>query len=189
MYNKENEKNKNGFEHAQEDWYKGKMNPESKPVNEEFGQEMSTDRTKSPEAKRATDRNQINKEQINFEFGKDTTFNTDRNQNNKNHNDNNVNKSSNVSQQGQYQQAQMGYEFGSDNFVNARTQKNNQVTNNHSTGAANTTQPGSIADAERQLSSNNNESKLEFGQDYFPNSGVNSDKNKRNSKDNKKNNK
>lgn len=181
MYNKENEKNKNGFEQAQEDWYKGKMNPESKPVNEEFGKEMSIDRTKSPETKRATDRNQINKEQINFEFGKDTTFNTDRSQNNKNHNDNNINRSSNASQ-GQYQQAQMGYEFGSDNFINARTQKNNQVTNNHA-GAANNTQQG------KSLNSNNQDSKFEFGQDYFPNSGVTSEKNKRNSQDNKKNNK
>lgn len=129
----DNKKDLNNFEHASDDWYKGKV------VHEDTAKGLS--RTKNPLS------NEQNRESVpnnKMEFSRDYA------------NDNVANNHS--------EQEKSSFEFGQDNYINPNNHRGRDDRN--------------TVDAFKNQVNVNDDVDFEFGQDYFPHSGVNSENNR-----------
>lgn len=144
-------KDRNNFDHASDDWYKGKVAYE----NTAKGTSPTRNkRTNEQNRESVPDNNIVNNNQQ-YEFGQDQA-------------------KSNVSRS-QSEQEKTNFEFGRDNYFNTNGNTNTlrggvqKSEDNRLTGAF-----------QNQVSDRNfgDDVDFEFGQDYYPHNGVNSENNR-----------
>ena len=138
-------KDRNNFDHASDDWYKGKVNYENSTAPTRDAHTNEQNRESVPD-------NGLNNP-TQLELGEDQG---------------NVRNS-------QSEQEKMNFEFGRDNYFNV-----NGNNNNLRGGVQKSEESRNIGAFENQVSDRNygDDVDFEFGQDYFPQSGVNSDNNR-----------